>query len=370
MPEAATAPTAESILGPFWNVAPFTTPVEERRSLQAEAFGSLTAHHQSHCDGYARILSAFGRQEPAVEGAESVPYLPVPIFKLLDLASVPASEIVRTMTSSGTSGGAVSRIHLDRDTAKHQARALAKITGEVLGNKRLPMVIVDHPGVLRQRTRFDARAAAIVGFSPLARSPFYLLDDETGQPDWEALQAFLAKFEGERILVFGMTYMVWKNLYQAAERDGVEIDFGDSVLLHGGGWKKMADQQVDARTYRERLRSRLGIRRVCNYYGMAEQTGSIFLECEEGRFHASAFSEVIVRDPVGLEPLGVGEEGILQVLSVLPTSYPGHSLLTEDRGTLLGEDDCPCGWLGRTFSVHGRLPAAELKGCSDAGHGL
>ena len=32
-----------------------------------------------------------------------------------------------------------------------------------------------------------------------------------------------------------------------------------------------------------------------------------------------------------------GEEGILQVQSILPESYPGHSLLTEDRGVLLGD---------------------------------
>ena len=60
-----------------------------------------------------------------------------------------------------------------------------------------------------------------------------------------------------------------------------------------------------------------------------------------------------------------GEEGILQVQSILPESYPGHSLLTEDRGVLLGEDGCPCGRRGKYFAVLGRLRAAELRGCSD-----
>jgi len=56
---------------------------------------------------------------------------------------------------------------------------------------------------------------------------------------------------------------------------------------------------------------------------------------------------------------------VIQVLSVLPRSYPGHSLLTEDVGALLGEDDCPCGRLGRTLRVDGRLKSAEPRGCSD-----
>ena len=50
---------------------------------------------------------------------------------------------------------------------------------------------------------------------------------------------------------------------------------------------------------------------------------------------------------------------------LLPGSYPGHVLLTEDVGTLEGEDDCPCGRKGRYFKVHGRIAKAEVRGCSD-----
>jgi hypothetical protein len=66
-----------------------------------------------------------------------------------------------------------------------------------------------------------------------------------------------------------------------------------------------------------------------------------------------------------LEPLGIGKEVVIQVLSCLPTSYPGHSLLTEDAGILLGVDNCPCGRLGKYFHVTGRLAQAEIRGCSD-----
>ena len=59
------------------------------------------------------------------------------------------------------------------------------------------------------------------------------------------------------------------------------------------------------------------------------------------------------------------EAGIIQTLSILPISYPGHSLLTEDEGILLGEDDCECGRLGKYFKILGRLKNSELRGCSD-----
>jgi len=98
---------------------------------------------------------------------------------------------------------------------------------------------------------------------------------------------------------------------------------------------------------------------------MVEQVGSIFVECKEGHLHAPIFADIIVRDPISLKPLEFGKEGVIEVMSILPRSYPGHVLLTEDVGTIIGEDDCPCGKKGKYFKVKGRLPKAEIRGCSD-----
>ena len=57
---------------------------------------------------------------------------------------------------------------------------------------------------------------------------------------------------------------------------------------------------------------------------------------------------------------------IKEELSLLPKSYPGHNLLTEDIGIILGEDNCHCGIKGKYFEVEGRIPNAEVRGCSDA----
>jgi hypothetical protein len=61
----------------------------------------------------------------------------------------------------------------------------------------------------------------------------------------------------------------------------------------------------------------------------------------------------------------VGQPGLIQVISALPKSYPGHSLLTEDIGVLEGVDDSPEGWKGKYFRILGRAKKAELRGCSD-----
>ena len=59
---------------------------------------------------------------------------------------------------------------------------------------------------------------------------------------------------------------------------------------------------------------------------------------------------------------------MIQTVSMLPTSYPGHSLLTEDLGVIERIDQAGlpgCGRLGKAFRILGRVPRAELRGCSD-----
>ena len=56
---------------------------------------------------------------------------------------------------------------------------------------------------------------------------------------------------------------------------------------------------------------------------------------------------------------------ITAALSALPTSYPGHSILTEDLGVIERVDGGPGERQGNALRILGRLPRAELRGCSD-----
>ncbi len=319
----------------------------------------LIRHHRRQCAPYANILHALG-----YEGAntlETLPYLPVRLFKMLDLRSVPDEAIVRTMVSSGTTSQQLSKIYLDRDTAAYQTKALVKILQDFLGKARLPMLIIDSQNTLRNPER-SARAAGILGLSNFGRDHTYVLDDAM-HLEHDVLDAFLQKYQDTPILIFGFTFMVWEYFLKPLQKSGV--DLSNATLLHSGGWKKLQDQAVDNATFKALLHTHTGIKKVHNFYGMVEQVGSIFMECEAGHLHTPSFADVIIRDPMTLEPLHVRQKGLIEVLSVLPHSYPGHILLSEDLGTILGEDDCICGRKGRYFSVSGRLAKAELRGCSD-----
>ncbi len=315
------------------------------------------------------MLEGIGFSENSVKGGsyETLPFLPVRLFKELSLYSVPKEEVVKTMTSSGTTGQSVSRIFLDRNTASNQQKALVKIVSDFTGSGRLPMIIIDCPSVVKNRQMFSARGAGILGFSIFGSKKFYALDDEM-RLDIEGLKGFLEQHKGECILLFGFTFMIWQHFYKELLRyreSGERLDLSKGILIHGGGWKKLVSEAVSPKEFHDRLEEVCGLSSIHDYYGMVEQTGCIYMECECGHLHASVFSDVIPRRPLDFSPCEVGEKGILQVVSAIPESYPGHSLLTEDEGMIEGIDDCPCGRKGKYFKIFGRLKNAELRGCSD-----
>ena len=180
-----------------------------------------------------------------------------------------------------------------------------------------------------------------------------------------AIRAFVEKHGVGQILIFGFTFMVWQYLCQELRRRGETLPLNNAILIHSGGWKKLQEQQVSNENFKEALRQICGISHVHNFYGMVEQVGSIYMECESGCFHAPNVAQILIRDYHDWSVAPVGQTGLLQTLSALPRSYPGHSLLTEDLATVCGVDDCPCGRMGVRFNVLGRMLQAELRGCSD-----
>lgn len=343
---------------------PYCFASDEKATALTSALTALTAWHRSQCNEYQSILDSL-RVEPAnIQNLEEIPFIPVRLFKEFDLLSIDREDVFKTMTSSGTSGQQVSKIYLDRETASLQTKILSRLMKDVLGKKRVPMLVIDSPGVLKNRQAFSARGAGILGFSMFGQDVTYALD-ESMTLDVDAVKKFLERHSGSPIFIFGFTFMVWQYFVLPLRDLKIKLSMEQAVLLHGGGWKKLEAESVDNRTFRAALDSLAGIDNVVNYYGMVEQTGSLFIECKFGYLHAPIYADVIVRRLPDFGVAGVGEKGILQVLSMLPSSYPGHSLLTEDTGTLIGEDDCPCGRLGKYFQVHGRLAKAEVRGCSD-----
>ena len=397
----------------FYELEPYSLEASEKRALLLERLNGLTKQHYLRCETYSGILdmiydsregygvkkirtSADSEEEKAddftslcAKKLEDVPFLPVALFKRLELKSVPDEEVFKTMTSSGTTGQQVSKIFLDRETVKSQQKVLVEIVKSFTGSSRMPMIILDCPSVVKDRAMFSARGAGILGFSMFGSKKIYAFDDEM-KLDVEGIRAFLSEHEGETVFMFGFTFMIWEYFYKELKRlsdagevgstvdSGVDnaddtgrekniINLENAILIHGGGWKKLINEAVSKDEFKQSLHDVCGIKteNVHDYYGMVEQTGCVYMECECGHLHASIYSDVITRRMKDFSVCDYGEEGVIEVLSALPESYPGHAILTEDVGVVLGEDDCPCGRKGKYFEIHGRMAKAEVRGCSD-----
>ena len=324
----------------------------------------LFKHHQNNCVEFRNMMQSIGFSDKNVSKVEDLPFLPVRLFKLFELFSVPRENVVKTMTSSGTSGQSVSKIFLDKNTAMNQTRILSRIVSSFLGGSRVPMIIIDCESTVKNRNFFSARAAGITGFSIFASKKMFALNDDLTL-NIEGIKTFIEENSSRTILLFGFTFIVYQHFYSELLKYKNVLDLSNAVLIHGGGWKKLIDQAVDSNTFKAQLKSVCSITKVHDYYGMVEQTGTIHMECEAGFLHTTEYSDIIVRRTKDFSVCKAGEQGVIQLLSLLPVSYPGHSILTEDIGSIYGEDDCSCGRKGKYFKIYGRLKNAELRGCSD-----
>lgn len=331
--------------------------------LFIQGLRQLGKHHYNHSDAYKKIIDGMWGGESSLDATrlEDFPYLPVSLFKTRLLSSIDPSAQLMMLTSSGTTGQAVSQIVLDKETSSNQQLCLANSMAHILGPKRLPMLVIDSKSVFSNPAKMSARGAGVLGMMRFGGRPAFALDEEM-KPDPAAVKQFLEKFGHQPFFVFGFTFMVWTALYEAFKDAG--FDLSQAILVHSGGWKKMEAQKVDNAVFREQLKSAFNIDQIYNFYGMVEQLGSVFLEGSDGLLHPPNFADVIIRDPVTFAPCEMGQEGLIQVLSLIPGSYPGHSLLTEDVGVIESEH-CEGKIGGKGLRVIGRVPKAELRGCSD-----
>ncbi len=345
-------------------ISPYSLDKDEKAKLFTQYLKELSLKHYDNCENYRKIINKLNCNLGTIANYTDIPFIPVRLFKEFDLKSISQEEIFKTMTSSGTSGQAVSKIYLDKITAANQQKTLVKIVSNFTGASRMPMLIIDCPSVIKNRNMFSARGAGILGFSIFGADRTYALDDDMNI-DISAINTFLEKHKGQKILLFGFTFMIWQFFYKKLKELNIKLDLSNGILIHGGGWKKLVNEAVSKEDFKNALNSVCGIKSVHDYYGMVEQTGCVYMECEYGHLHASIFSDIIIRNSRDFSIQENGKKGLIQVCSLLPESYPGHSLLTEDEGIILGEDDCPCGRKGKYFKILGRIKNAEIRGCSD-----
>lgn len=339
---------------------PFFLNKKEKNLFLKKNLILLHKHHLKNCKEYNLISKKINFSFSEEKDIKDFIIIPSQLFKSFELKSITEENIYKTLTSSGTSSGKKSRIVLDKNSSILQSKVLVNIASSFIGKERVPMVCFDNKNILSKEKTFSARNAGLIGFSVFSNKIHFALDENLNL-NLPELNSFLKSNRNSKTLFFGLTSIIWEFLNKL---NISLVNKKNSYLIHGGGWKKLVDKKISNQKFKSTIMKKLKINKIFNYYGMVEQTGSIFFECEEGFFHTSNFSDIIIRNE-NLEIEKNNKKGIVQTISILPSSYPGMSLLTEDVGIIYGEDCCKCGRNGKIFKILGRLKNSELRGCSD-----
>ena len=195
------------------SIDPYQISKREKDVLFKSYFEKLNNHHYNNCREYKIILDNLKFFNNISKDLDLYPMLPINIFKDYDLISSKKKKIVKKVLSSGTSGNLLSKINLDKNNALNQMKVLTKLLETFIGKERLPMIIVDQNPRNNNTIKFNARMAAIHGFSLLGKNYSYILGKDENLLS-NTLNEFLKKFGNKKFLIFGFTSLIYKALLQ------------------------------------------------------------------------------------------------------------------------------------------------------------
>ena len=314
----------------------------------------LDSYHRKNCKEYGIIANLLKKN---INQISDLNFMPVDLFKKFNLFSISNKDIIKKLTSSGTSNN-LSKIFLDKNNALAQSRVLQKILFKNFGKEKKPIIFLE--SLEKNKENLSAKKAAILGFSLLASKKYFPFN-KSGELDCNIINQIINRHKDEEIIIFGFTYTIWNTFLN---QNKIKCNLSNASIIHGGGWKKMESKKISPDNFKRKLINQYKFKNIINYYGMIEQVGSIFFECKMGYFHTTSFSDILIRNNM-LNKNSDKKTGLVQLLSILPTSYPGHSILTQDLGAVFGEDNCKCNLKGKFFKIFGRAKKAEIRGCSN-----
>jgi hypothetical protein len=353
------------------SIHPYGQAPKEKEARLLEIFKEELDYACQRHAGYKNYTEHWPLDYQSASQVADLPFLPVGILKSNPpLSLVDIDEIKRTLSSSATTSQLPSRVVLDSPTARRMTKGIVSILRDFIGTARRPYLVVDTPDFRGGGNVLGARGAAIQGLHPFANETTCCLslNDQGGLTlDRDRLREFAKDRQDSELLVYGFTFILWNHLVKPLMAEDICLNLPRARILHSGGWKLLQDQAIEKTVFNRQLAGVFGCSpdRIIDFYGMVETVGVIYPDCSEGNKHGPVFGDVIVRNPLTLEPVAAGEHGIVQVCSVLPTSFPGHLLLTEDWAQVIAYDGCPCGRRGISFRFAGRIPKSELRGCGN-----
>lgn len=340
-------------------------------NLFIESMREMFNYQNAHSQVFRGVMQQYGFTADMITDEESILRIPaifVTAFKERKLLSIPESEIVKTLTSSGTTGSK-SQINWDKISMERQSFMRSSIVesyGLADYEKMVNNLVFSYaPDISGSRGAAHAHNS-YAQFAKENETFFAIHSDKYGNPDFDVNEviAVLEKFaaSGLPLRVTGFPAFGYMTLTELNKR-GVSFNFPkESLLFSGGGWKNYTGKTISYPEYIDLVNKVLGLTpdRVRDVYGMVEH-GVPYVTCEHGHFHIPIYSRVCAVSPHTMEILPDGETGLLKLITPYLRSTPALSLLSTDLGYV--QSNCPCGREGKYLVLQGRGGVKKYAGC-------
>lgn len=324
-------------------------------------------HLITHCEDYKKIADGLNiRSAGDIKSVHDIPVIPTMLMKQHEFRAGPYTIMA---TSSGTSGHA-SHIFFEWGaliSALKMSVKLMRYHG-IISMKPCRYIVMGYKPHRSNKTAVVKTAYLTTLLAP-AISRKYILKHthDDYKPDFEGIVAALRKYEKGKAPVRFMGFPSYTFfLFQLLDEKKLyfKLPKGSKIML-GGGWKQFYREAADKETFYKMAKKTLGIdeENIVEFFGAVEHP-ILYTACTGHHFHVPVYSNIVIRDPVNLEPLENGKTGLVNLISPLCKASPILSVMTDDLGILHDGSDCPCGVKSPYLEIIGRVAPTEIKTCA------
>ena len=341
-------------------------------ALFVDAMRENAAFHFQNCPEYRDILLRQGFRPELLKTADDLsrlPVLPTLYFKRHELYSIPKRRMALRSTSSGTSGE-MSRIGWEWQDCLHALRMVLRVTRNHRLLSPLPTnyIVLGYQPHRSNQTAISKTAFGFTFFAPGLRRAYALRWQTDGYTlDLDGLKETLLRYSRQPFPVRTMGFPAYTWFFlRELQKDGIRVRLHPaSRVCMGGGWKQFYAEKVEKEARYALAEEVLGVpeSRCHEFFGAVEHP-ILYADCREHHFHIPVYSRVIIRDARTLEPLPMGETGLVNLLTPLVRGVPLTSIMTDDLGRLHPADSCGCGRPSPWLEIIGRVGVRGIKTCA------
>jgi hypothetical protein len=291
------------------------------------------------------IYRAYCDRQPAVKTWRQIPAVPTSAFKEFAITCFPVEEAVAEFHTSGTTRAKAGK-HFFKTLELYEAAITPNFQQHLLPEgAQLPMLILLPSPVAAPHSSLSHMMGVVAG-----EEVEYFVEDGTLHLERLTHRLCEMQWDSQPVFLLG-TAFAFVNFFDQNPQFALPAG---SRAMETGGFKGRSREVSKAELYRL-FRERLGVEYVINEYGMTELSTQFYDERPGSNVKdVPPWARVLIIDPATGKEAPPGQSGLIRVFD-LANLWSSLCVQTEDLG--IARED------GR-FEIVGRMPGAEVRGCS------